>query len=122
VPVEVQSYAYANVPLPMGFGKTISKPLIVAVMTDLLDVQPDEMVLEVGTGLGYQAAILAELAREVYSVELIEELAQRVKQRLHRQRCTSVELKVGDGHYGGAEHAPLDKAIVTASPDLIRRR
>ena len=77
VPIEVQPYAYANIPLPIGFEKTISQPFIVALMTDLLDIKADDSVLEIGTGLGYQAAILAQLARKVYSVEIIEELGQR---------------------------------------------
>ena len=85
VPVEVQSYAYLNRPLPIGFDKTISQPLMVAVMTDLLDLKPDDVVLEIGTGLGYQAAVLAELAGRVYSVEIIDELAQRAVQRLKRE-------------------------------------
>ena len=82
VPIELQPYAYANVPLPIGFEKTISQPFIVALMTDLLDIRADDSVLEIGTGLGYQAAILAQLARKVYSVEIIEELGQKAKQRL----------------------------------------
>src|SRR2546425_11904356 len=85
VPVELQPYAYANIPLPIGFEKTISQPFIVALMTDLLDIQPDDSVLEIGTGLGYQAAILAELARKVYSMEIIEELARQAKERVKRQ-------------------------------------
>jgi protein-L-isoaspartate(D-aspartate) O-methyltransferase len=97
VPIEVQPYAYANIPLPIGFEKTISQPFIVALMTDLLDIKADDSVLEIGTGLGYQAAILAQLARKVHSVEIIEEL----------------------GYHGWSEHAPFDKVIVTAAPDLI---
>src|SRR5437899_12706198 len=85
VPVELQPYAYANIPLPIGFEKTISQPFIVELMTDLLDLQSDDAVLEIGTGLGYQTAILAELASKVYSIELIAELAQQGKQRLHRE-------------------------------------
>src|SRR5262249_37225009 len=92
VPVELQPYAYANLPPPIGFEKTISPPFIVALMTDLLDIGADDTVLEVGTGLGYQAAILAQLARNVYSIEIIEELARRAKQRLRQQGCTNIEL------------------------------
>src|SRR5204862_4359937 len=84
VPIELQQYAYANTPLPIGFDKTISQPFIVALMTDLLDIQPNDTVLEVGTGLGYQAAIVAALARKVYSIELIEELSEQASQRLTR--------------------------------------
>ena len=85
VPIELQPYAYANIPLPIGFNKTISQPFIVALMTDLLDIRTEDAVLEIGTGLGYQAAILAELARKVYSIEIIEELAQQAKRRLRRR-------------------------------------
>ena len=90
VPIELQPYAYANIPLPIGFDKTISQPFIVALMTDLLDISADDVVLEIGTGLGYQTAILAQLARKVYSVEIIEELGQQAKQRLHRQGCRAL--------------------------------
>jgi len=119
VPIEVQPYAYANIPLPIGFEKTISQPFIVALMTDLLDIQADDSVLEVGTGLGYQAAVLAQLARKVYSVEIIEELGQQAKQRLRQRGCSNVELKIADGYHGWPEHALFDKVIVTAAPDLI---
>jgi protein-L-isoaspartate(D-aspartate) O-methyltransferase len=119
VPIELQPYAYANVPLPIGFDKTISQPFIVALMTDLLDIGVDDVVLEIGTGLGYQAAILAQLARKVYSIEIIEELGQQAKQRLHRQGYTNIELKISNGYHGWSEHAPFDKVIVTAAPDLI---
>src|SRR6476620_6007833 len=119
VPIELQPYAYANAPLPIGFDKTISQPFIVALMTDLLNISADDAVLEIGTGLGYQTAILAQLARKVYSIEIIEELGRQAKQRLHRQGCTNVELKIGNGYYGWSEHAPFDKVIVTAAPDLI---
>src|SRR2546421_2897674 len=119
VPIELQTYAYANIPLPIGFDKTISQPFIVALMTDLLDVSADDSVLEIGTGLGYQAAILTQLARKVYSVEIIEELGQKAKQRLRQQGCSNVELKIANGYHGWSEHAPFDKVIVTAAPDLI---
>src|ERR1700720_2072668 len=119
VPIELQPYAYANIPLPIGFEKTISQPFIVALMTDLLDIKPHDSVLEIGTGLGYQAAILAQLARKVYSVEIIEELAGQAKQRLRQQGCTNIELKIAAGYHGWSEHAPFDKVIVTAAPDLI---
>ncbi|HSD42337.1 MAG TPA: protein-L-isoaspartate(D-aspartate) O-methyltransferase [Burkholderiales bacterium] len=119
VPIELQAYAYANSPLPIGFDKTISQPFIVALMADLLDIRADETVLEIGTGLGYQAAILAELARKVYSVEIIEALAQQAKRRLGRQGYKNIELRVGNGYHGWPEHAPFDKVIVTAAPELI---
>ena len=119
VPLEVQPYAYLNRPLPIGFEKTISQPFMVAVMTDLLEVKPDDVVLEIGTGLGYQAAVLAELAGTVYSVEIIDELAQQAVQRLKREGYTKIEVRVGNGYFGWPEHAPFDKVIVTAAPDLI---
>ena len=119
VPIELRPYAYANVPLPIGFDKTISQPFIVALMTDLLDISADDAVLEIGTGLGYQAAILAQLARKVYSIEIIEELGRQARQRLHRQGFTNIELKIANGYQGWSEHAPFDKVIVTAAPDLI---
>jgi protein-L-isoaspartate(D-aspartate) O-methyltransferase len=119
VPVEVQSYAYLNRPIPIGFDKTISQPMMVAVMTDLLELKADDVVLEIGTGLGYQAAVLAELASKVYSVEIIDELAQRAIRRLKQQGYTNVEVRIGNGYAGWPEHAPFDKVMVTAAPDLI---
>ena len=119
VPIELQPYAYLNRPLPIGFDKTISQPLMVAVMTDLLELKPDDVVLEIGTGLGYQSAVLAELAGRVYTVEIIDELAQRAVQRFKQEGYTNVEVRVGNGYFGWPEHAPFDKVIVTASPDLI---
>jgi protein-L-isoaspartate(D-aspartate) O-methyltransferase len=119
VPVEVRAYAYVNSPLPIGCNKTISQPFIVALMTDLLELQPTDRVLEIGTGLGYQAAILSALVQQVYSVEIIEELAQQAKRRLARQGCANVQLRLGNGFYGWPEHAPYDKIIVTAGTDLV---
>jgi len=119
VPVEIQPYAYLNRPLPIGFDKTISQPFIVALMTDMLEIRKEDVVLEIGTGLGYQAAILAELAHKVYSVEIIEALAQQAAKRLSRSGYTNVEIKVANGSHGLPEHAPYDKVMVTAAPDLI---
>jgi protein-L-isoaspartate(D-aspartate) O-methyltransferase len=119
VPLELRPYAYADSPLPIGFDKTISQPFIVAVMTDLLDVQPTDTVLEIGTGLGYQSAVLAELAQRVFSMELIEELAEQARRRLARQGHANVKIKIGNGCRGWPEHAPFDKVIVTAAPALI---
>jgi len=119
VPVEIQPYAYLNRPLPIGFDKTISQPFIVALMTDMLEIRKEDVVLEIGTGLGYQAAVLAELAHKVYSVEIIEALAQQAVKRLSRAGYTNVEVKVADGSHGLPEHAPFDKVMVTAAPDLI---
>ena len=117
--LELRPYAYVDSPLPIGFDKTISQPFIVAVMTDLLDVQPTDTVLEIGTGLGYQSAILSGLAKRVYSIELIEELAAQARHRLARQGHANVEVKIGNGCRGWPEHAPFDKMIVTAAPELI---
>ncbi len=119
VPVELRPYAYLNRPLPVGCGKTISQPFIIALMTDLLELQTGDAVLEVGTGVGYQAAILAELVQRVYSVEIIDELAQHAKRRLMRLGYRNIEVRTGNGYYGWPEHAPFDKIIVTAAPDLI---
>ena len=119
VPVELRGFAYADRPLPIGYDKTISQPFIVALMTDLLELGGDETVLEVGTGLGYQAAVLAELVTQVYSVEIIEELESEARKRLTRLGYTNVHTRVGDGCLGWAEAAPFDAVIVTAAPDLI---
>jgi protein-L-isoaspartate(D-aspartate) O-methyltransferase len=119
VPVELQLYAYCDTPLPIGYDKTISQPFIVALMTDLLALQETDTVLEIGTGLGYHAAILAELAHKVYSVEIIEELAQQASLRLHRLGYTNIETRVADGYHGWPEIAPFDRIIATAAPDLI---
>ena len=119
VPVEVRPYAYLNRPLPIGFGKTISQPFIVAVMTDLLEVSPAHRVLEIGTGFGYQAAILAELAASVYSVEIVPELATQGASRLGRLGYSNIEVRLGNGRLGWPEHAPFDRIMVTTAPDLI---
>jgi protein-L-isoaspartate(D-aspartate) O-methyltransferase len=119
VPLELRPYAYLNVPLPVGFGKTISQPFIIALMTDLLEPRPGDVVLEVGAGVGYQAAILSELVSRVYSIEIIEELALDTKRRLQRLGYRNVEVSVGNGYYGWPDHALYDKIIVTAAPDLI---
>ena len=112
-------YAYANTPLPIGHGKTISQPFIVALMTDLLDVKPRDKVLEIGTGLGYQAAILSALAGRVYTVEIVEDLARQAAERLRAQGCGNIKLRVGDGSNGWAEEAPFDKILLAAAPELI---
>ncbi len=119
VPVEVRAFAYSDSPLPIGYDKTISQPFIVALMTDLLDLQAGDRVLDVGTGLGYQAAILAKLVERVYTVEILEELADSARRRLAEQKAINVELQIGDGSKGWAEHAPFDKILVAAAPDLI---
>jgi protein-L-isoaspartate(D-aspartate) O-methyltransferase len=119
VPPELRPHAYLGRPLPIGCDKTISQPFIVALMTDFLQVGSDDVVLEIGTGLGYQSAILAALARKVYSIEIIEPLAQQAKKRLASNGCANVEVRVGNGYYGWPEHAPFDRIIATAAPDLI---
>ena len=119
VPVELQPYAYLNRPLPIGYDKTVSQPFIVALMTDLLDLDERDTVLEIGAGVGYQAAILAELAQQVYSVDIIEELAQGADKRLRRLGYDNVKVRVANGYYGWSEHAPYDKIMVTAACELI---
>ena len=119
VPVEMKLHAYLDSPLPIGHGKTISQPFIVGLMTDLLELNDGHKVLEIGTGLGYQAAVLAELAEEVYTVEIVEELAQEGKQRLEASGYSNIQFRVGDGNQGWPEHAPFDRIIATAAPDLM---
>ena len=119
VPEPLAVVAYHDMPLPIGFDKTISQPFIVAVMTDLLAPLPNETVLEIGTGLGYQTAILAQLARQVWSVEIVEELALEAEARLRRLGCSNVGIRVGDGSRGWAEHAPFDKILVTAAAQPV---
>ena len=118
VPPEQQPYAYEDRPLSIGHGQTISQPFIVALMTDLLDVHMDDKVLEVGTGSGYQAAVLAELASQVYTIEIIPDLAQSAGERLARL-YRNVEARAGDGYYGWPEAAPFDSIVVTAAASHI---
>ncbi len=119
VPHNIRTMAYVDSPLPIGHGKTISQPFIAALMSDLLQLQPGDRVLEVGTGLGYQAAILATLAKTVYSIEIIGELAHEAEQTLGDQGHENIRIGVGDGSAGWAEHAPFDKILVAAAPELI---
>jgi protein-L-isoaspartate(D-aspartate) O-methyltransferase len=119
VPTGIRPYAYLDRPLPIGHDKTISQPFIVALMTDLLQVGDNDTVLEIGTGLGYQSAILAALAKKVYSIELIEPLAEHAVSRLRRLGMGNVEVRVGNGYSGWPEHAPFDRIIATAAPDII---
>jgi len=116
---EDRTRAYVNRPLPIGYGQTISQPYIVALMTDLLDLKPAHVVLEIGTGSGYQAAVLAELAAEVYSIEVVPELASQAAARLHAEGVTNVTVRQGDGADGWVEHAPYDAIIVTAAAPEI---
>ena len=119
VPEENLNSAYSDQPLPIGEGQTISQPYIVALMTELLDLKGDEKVLEIGTGSGYQAAILAELSKEVYTIEIIESLASMSKKRLLELGYQNIQVKAGDGYLGWPEFAPFDAIIVTAAPDHI---
>jgi len=119
VPDELSSNAYENRPLPIGHGQTISQPYIVAVMTDLLKVGPDSRVLELGTGSGYQAAVLSRLVEQVYSIEIIDALAEQADQRLSRLGYDNVQVRAGDGYYGWEEYAPFDAIIVTAAASHV---
>ncbi len=119
VPIELRGFAYVNSPLPIGHGKTISQPYMNALMADLLEAGPDDVVLEVGTGFGYQSAILAELVAKVYTVEIIEELVEEARRRITSQGYTNIELRTGDGSLGWPEHAPFDRILVAAAPDLV---
>lgn len=119
VPPEQARYAYENRPLPIGHGQTISQPYIVALMTDLLELDEKDVVLEVGTGSGYQAAVLAELVDHVYSIEIVEALAVSARERLARLGYDNVTTKLGDGYYGWKDHAPFDSIIVTAAASHV---
>ncbi len=126
VPAYLKPFAYANRPLPIGHGQTISQPYIVALMTDLIESDRDFVVLEIGTGSGYQAAILAKLVKHVYTIEIIEALADEATARLARLGYNNVTTKLGDGYHGWEEHAPFDAIVVTASarhvpPPLVRQ-
>ena len=126
VPAPQRPFAYENRPLPIGHGQTISQPYIVALMTDLIEPDRDFVVLEIGTGSGYQAAILAKLVKHVYSIEIIEALADTVAARLARLSYHNVTTKLGDGYHGWEKHAPFDAIVVTAAashvpPPLVRQ-
>lgn len=126
VPTKLRSRAYENRPLPIGYGQTISQPYIVALMTDLLQAQPEHRVLEIGTGSGYQAAVLSELVGEVYSIEIIEELGDATAKLLTRLDYNNIETRIADGYDGWQEYAPFDSIIVTAAishipPPLVQQ-
>jgi protein-L-isoaspartate(D-aspartate) O-methyltransferase len=121
VPGSVRPLAYADRPLPIGHGQTISQPFIVAYMTAALGVARTHRVLEIGTGSGYQAAVLAHLAREVYTVEIVPELARRASALLDTLGYSNVHIREGDGYAGWPEHAPFDRIIVTAAPEQVPR-
>jgi len=119
VAAEYRDQAYRNHPLPIGYGQTISQPYIVALMTDLAAPTAEDRVLEIGTGSGYQAAILAQLVKQVYSVEIIQPLASRAADTFHRLQYKNITSKAGDGYYGWPEHAPFDAILVTAAASHI---
>ncbi|GIX06136.1 MAG: hypothetical protein KatS3mg115_0539 [Candidatus Poribacteria bacterium] len=119
VPAHLREFAFDDGPLPIGQDQTISQPYIVAYMTDLLQLSGDEKVLEIGTGSGYQTAILAELAKEVYTVEILPGLAERARQRLQELGYTNVHFRVGDGSEGWPEEAPFDRILLTAAPARV---
>jgi protein-L-isoaspartate(D-aspartate) O-methyltransferase len=119
VPADQEPNAYANRPLPIGEGQTISQPFIVALMTELIDVKAADRVLEIGTGCGYQAAVLGELAREVYTIEIVAPLAKDAAARLAALGYRNVTAKSGDGYHGWPEHAPFDAIIVTAAAPAV---
>ncbi|MFH1338892.1 MAG: protein-L-isoaspartate(D-aspartate) O-methyltransferase [Candidatus Omnitrophota bacterium] len=119
VPWLYRKFAYEDTPLPIGEGQTISQPYIVALMTELLDLTGGERVLEIGTGSGYQAAVLAELAAEVYTIEILPTLAHRAKELLEELGYRNIKVKCGDGYLGWEEYAPFDAVIVTCAPEEI---
>ncbi len=119
VPDSQRGQAYADHPLPIGHGQTISQPYIVGFMTQALDVEADHKVLEIGTGSGYQAAVLGELAREVYSIEIVEPLADRARAMLAGLGYANVHVRTGNGYAGWPEQAPFDRIMVTAAPDEV---
>jgi protein-L-isoaspartate(D-aspartate) O-methyltransferase len=119
VPENMVPYAYNDEPLPIGEGQTISQPYIVAYMTEVLELRGSERVLEIGTGSGYQTAILAEIVREVYTVELVSALSYKAQENLKRLKYTNVHYKIGDGTYGWKENEPYDAIMVTAAPDKV---
>jgi protein-L-isoaspartate(D-aspartate) O-methyltransferase len=121
VPDAPLRFAYADQPLPIGHGQTISQPTVVAMMTEALQLRGGERVLEIGTGSGYQAAILGRLAREVYTIEIVPELGEEARQRLERLGFGNVQVRIGDGYAGWPERAPFDRIILTAAPPEVPR-
>jgi protein-L-isoaspartate(D-aspartate) O-methyltransferase len=119
VPDAIQADAYQNRPLPIGYGATISQPYIVALMTDLLDVKPDHKVLEVGTGSGYQAAVLSGLVSQIYSIEIVQPLAKRAAEQLAALGYSNISVRAGDGYAGWPDQAPFDRIMVTAGADHV---
>ena len=121
VPEPVHDLSYSDQPLPIGYDQTISQPYIVALMTERLELKPTDRVLEIGTGSGYQAAILSELAAEIYTIEIVEPLGKRAEATLQQLGYKNVHVKIGDGYQGWPEHAPYDAVIVTCAPEKVPR-
>ena len=119
MPEAVRSEAYGDHPVSIGFGQTISQPYIVGYMSEALEIQPEHRVLEIGTGSGYQAAILGELAREVYTIEIVEPLAASARATLEKLGYTNVHVRAGNGYAGWPDEAPFDRVVVTAAPDEV---
>lgn len=119
VPVNVRERAYVDSALPIGYGQTISQPYIVALMTELINPKPDFKVLEIGTGSGYQAAILAKIVDQVYSIEIVTELGENVAKRFERLKIGNIKSKIDDGYYGWEEYSPFDAIVVTAASEHI---
>lgn len=119
IPDNMQSQAYADSPLPIGHGQTISQPFIVAFMTSILELDPNDVVLEIGTGSGYQAAVLTEFTPHVYSIEIVEPLAETAKKTLKEKGYKTIQVRCGDGYKGWPEYSPFDAIIVTCAPDHI---
>ena len=119
VPLELTAYAYVDRPLPIGYDKTISQPFIIALMTDLLQIEPTDRVLEIGTGLGYHTAVLAELSGQVFSIEIVEELAVQARKRLGPCGYKNIETRIANGEHGWPERAPFDKIVVCAACELV---
>ncbi len=119
VPQNMQGSAYQDRPLPIGYGQTISQPYIVGYMTELLELESDHRVLEIGSGCGYQTAVLAELVAAVFSIEIVEPLARAAERTLHVIGYDNITVRAGDGYSGWPEHAPFDRIIVTAAPDHV---
>lgn len=122
VPEEYRRFAYRDQPLPIGDGQTISQPYMVALMTHLAQPDPEDIVLEVGTGSGYQAAVLAHLVKQVYTIEIVPSLGKQAAERLRQLGLDNVEVQIGDGYYGWKEQAPFDAIVVTAAPEQIPPR
>jgi protein-L-isoaspartate(D-aspartate) O-methyltransferase len=119
MPSQKQRFAYEDTPVSIGYGQTISQPYIVAFMTSIIDPDPDDRVLEIGTGSGYQAAVLAEIVQDVYTIEIIPELGERAEEKFKELGYENIHTRIGDGYHGWPEEAPFDAIVVTAAPEEI---